>query len=113
MTLTMKKAYEVADRYLEGFHTTPDEVAAAFRKIGKSAHPAADSYLSRLEQKMDTDAIEDRFTGKPGKPGRPVVGDQVKIAFPAALLAAIDAAADAQGITRSEWVRRACAATLG
>lgn len=48
-----------------------------------------------------------------GKPGRPTVGDQIKVAFPAELLAQVDAAADTQGVTRSEWVRRACAATLG
>ena len=45
-------------------------------------------------------------------PGRPVVGDQVNIAFPADLLAQVDAAAVAAGLTRSEWVRRAARAAL-
>ena len=44
--------------------------------------------------------------------GRPRVGDQVKIAFPADMLTAIDTAAARGGITRSEWVRQACAALL-
>lgn len=45
-------------------------------------------------------------------PGRPVVGDQVNIAFPGELLAAVDAAARAAGVSRSEWVRRAAQAAL-
>ena len=45
-------------------------------------------------------------------PGRPAVGDQVNIAFPADLLAAVDAAARASGVSRSEWVRRAARAAL-
>lgn len=48
----------------------------------------------------------------PAKPGRPAVGDQIKIAMPADMLAAIDADATAQGVSRSEWIRRACAAAL-
>ena len=44
--------------------------------------------------------------------GRPAIGDQIKIAFPADMLASIDRAADAQGISRSEWIRRACAGAL-
>lgn len=48
----------------------------------------------------------------PGRPGRPRVGDQVKIAFPVDLLARIDRAAAFAGLTRAEWVRRACAHTL-
>ena len=109
MTMTMKKAWEVADRYLQGFHTTDDEVRAAFRKLQTSSNAAAPSYLSRMEQRMDT-AIREGVT--PAKPGRPAIGDQIKIAFPPDLLTAVDAAADTAGISRSEWIRRACLAAL-
>lgn len=51
-------------------------------------------------------------TARRNRGGRPRVGDQVKIAFPADLLAAIDAAAAAEGVSRSELVRRACAYEL-
>ena len=44
--------------------------------------------------------------------GRPPIGDQIKIAFPADMLASIDHAADAQGLSRSEWIRRACTTQL-
>lgn len=110
MTMTMKKAWEVADRYLQGFHTTDSEVRDAFRKLQTSSNAAAPSYLSRMEQRMDT-AIREGVT-EPAKPGRPAIGDQIKIAFPAALLASIDQAADDAGISRAEWVRRACLAAL-
>ena len=45
--------------------------------------------------------------------GRPVVGPQVKMAFPPALLARVDERAATDGVSRSEWIRRACAAALG
>ena len=48
-----------------------------------------------------------------GKPGRPPVGPQVSIAMIPDMLARIDAAAARAGISRAEWVRRACAAALG
>ena len=44
--------------------------------------------------------------------GRPVIGDAINIRFPAGLLAQIDAAATAAGITRSEWIRTACTERL-
>lgn len=44
--------------------------------------------------------------------GRPVIGDAINIRFPAGLLAQIDAAATAAGITRSEWIRTACTEDL-
>lgn len=44
--------------------------------------------------------------------GRPAIGDAVKIKLPADMLAAIDANAGRAGISRSEWIRRACAAAL-
>ena len=44
--------------------------------------------------------------------GRPVVGPQIKMAFPPALLARVDEQAAAEGISRSEWVRRAVVAAL-
>ena len=48
-----------------------------------------------------------------GKPGRPPVGPQVSIAMSPDMLARIDAAAARAGVSRAEWVRRACAAALG
>lgn len=54
----MSKAYLTADRYLGGFHVPPGEVAEAFRKISRSRHPAAPSYLTKLEQKMEQDGLD-------------------------------------------------------
>lgn len=47
-------------------------------------------------------------------PGRPSMGEapQVNLKIPADLLARMDAVAEAAGIPRAEWVRRACAAAL-
>ena len=45
--------------------------------------------------------------------GRPAIGPQIAIAFPPDMLARVDDAALAAGISRSEWVRRAVAARLG
>ena len=47
-----------------------------------------------------------------GKQGQPV-GPQVSIAMIPDMLARIDAAAARAGVSRAEWVRRACAAALG
>lgn len=41
------------------------------------------------------------------KPGRPAIGEPINIRLPADMLARIDAAAQTEGITRSEWMRRA------
>lgn len=38
--------------------------------------------------------------------GRPVVGPQVKVAFPPTLLARVDELAAAEGVSRSEWIRQ-------
>lgn len=48
-----------------------------------------------------------------GKPGRPPVGPQVNIAMSPDMLARIDTAAASAGVSRAEWVRRACVAALG
>ena len=53
------------------------------------------------------------MTALPSRGGRPVVGPQVKMAFPPALLARVDERAAAEGVSRSEWVRRAVVAALG
>lgn len=45
-------------------------------------------------------------------PGRPRIGPQVKIAIGDELLAAIDEAAAADGVSRAEWIRRACMQSL-
>ena len=39
------------------------------------------------------------------KGGRPAVGPAISVAYPADLLARIDAAASALGITRAAWLR--------
>jgi len=44
--------------------------------------------------------------------GRPAIGNAINMRFPAELLAQIDAAATAAGITRSEWIRTACTEAL-
>lgn len=46
------------------------------------------------------------------RPGRPAVGEPVQIRLPAAMLAAIDRLAGAEGVTRSQWVRQALAARI-
>lgn len=50
--------------------------------------------------------------GRPSRAGRPRVGDQIKIAFPADLLARIDETAAVFGMSRSAWIRAACEAAL-
>ena len=60
------------------------------------------------------EAVQRHF-GEPEEergPGRPAIGAQVKIAMDPAILAAVDAAAESAGLSRSEWVRRAVAAAL-
>lgn len=44
--------------------------------------------------------------------GRPAIGDPIQIRIPADMLAAIDATAKAEGVTRSRWIRQALAARL-
>jgi hypothetical protein len=44
--------------------------------------------------------------------GRPAIGPQIAVAMDPLMLAWIDTAAAADGISRSEWIRRACAAAL-
>lgn len=46
------------------------------------------------------------------KVGRPAVGSPIQIRIPAAMVEAIDRAAAAAGVTRSEWIRQACAERL-
>lgn len=46
------------------------------------------------------------------RPGRPPVGAQINVSFPADVLARVDAAAERGGVSRSEWIRRACLAAL-
>lgn len=60
------------------------------------------------------EAVQRHF-GEPEEergPGRPAIGAQVKIAMNPAVVAAVDAAAESAGLSRSEWVRRAVAAAL-
>lgn len=52
------------------------------------------------------EAVEERG------PGRPEIGGRATMALGDDLLPRIDAAAKAAGLTRAEWVRRACEATL-
>ena len=44
--------------------------------------------------------------------GRPAIGDPIQIRLPADTLAEIDATAEAEGVTRSQWIRQAIAARL-
>lgn len=44
--------------------------------------------------------------------GRPAIGPQIAIAFPPDMLARVDAAARAAGVSRAEWIRRAVVAAL-
>lgn len=44
--------------------------------------------------------------------GRPPVGPAINLRFPDDLLAAIDKSAAAEGVTRAQWIRMACAARL-
>ena len=44
--------------------------------------------------------------------GRPAIGDPIQIRIPADMLAAIDATAKSEGVTRSRWIRQALAARL-
>ena len=46
------------------------------------------------------------------KPGRPPIGRQVNFAMSPDMLADIDAAAERDGVSRSEWVRQAVAEKL-
>jgi metal-responsive CopG/Arc/MetJ family transcriptional regulator len=46
------------------------------------------------------------------RPGRPAVGEPIQIRLPADTLAEIDAIAQAEGVTRSQWIRQAIAARL-
>ena len=68
----------------------------------------AQEWLVRNE--WDDDAIADALGTTPAaesgpKGGRPVVGPAISVAYPADLLARIDAAASVLGITRAAWLR--------
>lgn len=108
---TMTQATRIAEAALEGYHGhTLDQIADAYYKLLTSS----DVHRLILADKIEVWLADRGVTvaPAPAKPGRPAVGDQIKIAMPADLLAAIDADATAQGVSRSEWIRRACAAAL-
>lgn len=44
--------------------------------------------------------------------GRPAIGPQVNIAFPPDMLARVGTAAAESGVSRAEWIRRACTSAL-
>ena len=46
-------------------------------------------------------------------PGRPEIGPAIQVRLPEALLAAVDARADAEGVSRAEMVRMLLAEALG
>lgn len=64
------------------------------------------------------DEVVERYWGPvaeesgPDLGGRPYVGPAISVKIPEDLLAAMDAASEAQGIARAEWIRRACTAAL-
>lgn len=51
-------------------------------------------------------------TARPSRGGRPAIGPQINVAISGEMVARIDAAARAAGISRSEWIRRAVEAAL-
>jgi hypothetical protein len=76
----------------------------------------ARDWLIRTEDHED--ALREHFPDLadevgPISPGRPPVGPQVVIRMPADLRDRIDAAADAEGVTRADWARRALESALG
>ena len=46
------------------------------------------------------------------RPGRPAVGGTIQIRIPPDMLTELDATAEAEGVTRSAWIRQALAARL-
>lgn len=71
-----------------------------------------------IRSQMNDDAFGRYFGELPdeppaAKPGRPAIGGQVKVSMTDGMVARIDQAADTLGISRSEWIRRACLAALG
>lgn len=63
-----------------------------------------------LRSERNDDVIEQYFgeVEEERGPGRPEVGDAYNLRFPAALMAQIDARAQAEGVKRAEMVRRLC-----
>ena len=51
-------------------------------------------------------------TARPNRGGRPAIGPQINVAIPPEVVARVDAAARAAGISRSEWIRRAIESAL-
>jgi hypothetical protein len=49
----------------------------------------------------------------PPRLGRPEIGPQIKVRLPEDVIAAVDDRADAEGLTRSAWIRRAVESALG
>lgn len=66
----------------------------------------------------ESDAVLKQHFGEPeeeigpSKGGRPAVGSAISTAYSADLLARIDAAADAAGVTRAAWLRQAAETAL-
>lgn len=69
-----------------------------------------------IRSEINDDALVEHFGDVPDesgpRPGRPAIGGQIKVSMAPDMLAQIDAAATTAGVTRSEWIRRACAAAL-
>lgn len=74
----------------------------------------AESTMGRGAFVLDADLLAVRIarwvagTG----PGRPAVGKAIQIRLPADMIADVDATAQAEGVTRSQWIRQAVAARL-
>jgi hypothetical protein len=68
----------------------------------------AHDWLIRSE--CNDEAIEQYFgeVEEEKGPGRPAIGEPVNVRLGDALLARVDACARLDGMTRAEWVRRAC-----
>lgn len=79
---------------------------------------AAQKWLLRCEVKEAEDLLEEFFPETPEESGpgpqggRPAVGPPISVAFPVALLAKIDQAATAAGLTRAAWLRKTAEAAV-
>ena len=65
-----------------------------------------DETLTRLVGQIEEESGPPRL-------GRPEIGPQIKVRLPEDVIAAVDDRADAEGLTRSAWIRRAVESALG
>jgi len=103
----------------ETLYRTPSDRWVLRHKSGYGDTPATYEYLTGdaakewlLKTESNDDAVR-RFFGEiedesgPNLGGRPEVGPAFSVKFPPDLLAKVDEAARADGVSRAEWLRRA------